>query len=78
MLRITVQHDRQGIRLILEGRLHGPTLDEVERCWTSRDVARKDAAMVVDLRGVTYVSADGKALLARMPVAAPGFSRQAA
>ena len=52
--------------LVVEGRLSGPWVDELARCWAElRD--EKDAGPIrVDLEGVTFVSAAGKALLARL------------
>ncbi len=66
MLRITVQTDKIGALVQLEGRLAGSLVQEVERCW---DAARRDnqgRPLRVDLRSVTYIDSDGKALLRRL------------
>jgi len=46
----------------LEGRLAGPWVQELERCWTDLSSEQRREA-VVDLAGVTYVGDDGKVLL---------------
>jgi hypothetical protein len=52
--------------LVLEGRLAGPWVEELERSW-ARLHETKDAAPVrIDLDGVTFISATAKALLARL------------
>jgi hypothetical protein len=63
MLRITIHQGPKITTLILEGRLAGPWVKEVERAWTA--IAGKDNRRhhVVDLTGVTYVEEEGKTLL---------------
>jgi ABC-type transporter Mla MlaB component len=66
MLRITADDKPRVVTYRLEGKLEGPWVQELERCW--RDIAA-DAnrpALRVDLTGVTYVDAAGKAQLAEM------------
>ena len=66
MLRITVEADAGTIKLRLEGRLAGPGLQELERCWhKSRTLPRK-LVRYVDLAGVTFIDAAGSACLATM------------
>jgi anti-anti-sigma regulatory factor len=63
MLKITLRPDENGHTLLLEGRLAGPWVQELDRCW------REEAGggrLVVDLTGVTFVDPDGKRLLADM------------
>jgi len=65
MLKITTQQEIGTLRLILEGRLAGPWLNEVEQSWR----IIKDSMTVryvVDLTGVTYIEAQGTMLLNRM------------
>jgi ABC-type transporter Mla MlaB component len=67
MLKITQQRDStsKSISLILEGRLGGPWVDELDTCW--RQMATNPAGnSMVDLTGVTFVDENGKALLTRM------------
>lgn len=67
MLKITQQRDptSESTSLILEGRLGGPWVDELDACW--RQLATNPAGgSMVDLTGVTFVDEKGKALLTRM------------
>jgi hypothetical protein len=52
--------------LVLEGRLTGPWVDELARCWEGLRGEKHAGPIRVDLDGVTFVSAAGKALLARL------------
>ena len=52
--------------LVLEGRLAGPWVEELERWWTRLDETKHGAQVRIDLDGVTFISAAGKALLARL------------
>jgi anti-anti-sigma regulatory factor len=67
MLKITQQRDAESesVSFMLEGRLAGPWVEELETCWRQTAVNPRSHA-VVDLTGVTFVDADGKALLMRM------------
>ncbi len=65
MLKITQHRDVQSLSFLLEGRLAGPWVKELEMCW--RQIATNpESHVVVDLTGVTFVDAEGKALLTRM------------
>ena len=65
MLRITTQHETEGLRLVLEGRLAGPWLNELEQSW--RTVKNSMTVRhIVDLTGVTYIEEQGTTLLNRM------------
>jgi anti-anti-sigma regulatory factor len=66
MLRITVDDDARVLTLRLEGRLEGPWVRELERCWRSLLGAVNQPTISVDLRGVTYIGASGQAQLADM------------
>lgn len=52
--------------LVLEGRLAGPWIDELARCWAALRDETHPTPIRVDLEGVTFVSAAGQALLARL------------
>lgn len=53
------------MRLIVEGRLEGAHVLELENCWqTTKPVA--DTQTLVDLTGVTFIDGNGKQLLTRM------------
>jgi ABC-type transporter Mla MlaB component len=65
MFRITTDTDAGSIALKLDGKLTEPWTDELDRYWREAgDFQGK--AVCVDLTGVTFIDADGKALLVRM------------
>jgi anti-anti-sigma regulatory factor len=65
MLKITCCPGTDATKLTLEGRLAGPWVKELDRCW--REVAgTQPSHLLVDLTGVTFIDSEGKALLARM------------
>ena len=67
MLKITQQRDAasESTSLILEGRLGGPWVEELHSCWRQMAVSQQ-ARTVIELTGVTFVDAEGKALLIQM------------
>jgi len=67
MLKITQHRDAasESVSFMLEGRLAGPWVEELGTCWR-QIAANSQSRAVVDLTGVTFVDADGKALLTRM------------
>jgi anti-anti-sigma regulatory factor len=64
MLKITIQPRKTATRLMLEGRLTGPWVEELRRCWEAAADVADD--VIIDLAGVTFIDADGKELLIRM------------
>lgn len=66
MLRITADDHPRFLTFRLEGRLEGPWVRELERCWRGLLEAVNKATISVDLTGVTYIDAAGKAQLADM------------
>lgn len=52
--------------LIVEGRLTGPWVEELARCWAKLREEHQTAPIRVDLEGVTFVNAAGEALLERL------------
>ena len=64
MLRIMLHQDGSQCRLELAGRLCGPWVGETERVWRSAPCSGKQ--IEVDMREVTGVDDDGRALLAVM------------
>ncbi len=66
MLRITIQESREAVTVILEGRLVGPWIREVERAWGGVAGQSGGRPLVVDLSGVTFVAEEGKHLLGRI------------
>lgn len=67
MLKITSQQDpvRQGMSLVIEGRLAGPWVEEL-RVACRRVTENQQCCVRIDLTGVTFIDPDGKALLARL------------
>src|SRR5262245_2475740 len=64
MLRITTHDNPGSLTFQLEGRLAGPWVREAEDCWRSTLAGRPRPAVRVDLTGVTFIDAAGKAFLA--------------
>ena len=65
MLRIRTHCRPTETLLVVEGRLSGPWVDELASCWAK--LREKHAGPIrVDLEGVTFISAAGKALLSRL------------
>ena len=66
MLRITANDSPRALTFRLEGRLEGPWVRELERCWRGMLDEPRRPTVCVDLTGVTYIDAAGKARLAEM------------
>lgn len=64
MLRITTQAEGERTVLRAEGKLVPPWVEELESCW--REHAGRNAEIVLDVRAITYVGAEGKELLGRI------------
>ncbi|WP_447975083.1 hypothetical protein [Nitrospira sp. Kam-Ns4a] len=62
MLKITVRPRGRATEFALEGRLAGPWVAELDRCWRAARAAGA-GPIVVDLSDVTFVDADGQVLL---------------
>jgi anti-anti-sigma regulatory factor len=64
MLKITEQRDtaRDSLSLKLEGRLVGPWVEELNSYCRQMRVNKQNCT-VIDLTGVTFIDASGKALL---------------
>ncbi len=67
MLKITSQRDAalQGVSLVIEGRLAGPWVEELD-AYCRKMFEDDHHCAVLDLTGVTFVDKDGKSLLARL------------
>jgi hypothetical protein len=63
MLRITTTKSDHKIVLEIEGRLAGPWVDELERCWRELPPGM---AVNLWLRAVTFIDEAGRDLLARL------------
>jgi hypothetical protein len=62
MLRITIHNETAATRFIVEGRLVGPWVAELKKCWQ----AVTHTELLVDLSALTWVDDEGKALLGEM------------
>ena len=51
-------------RLFLEGKLSGPWVNELDKCWQTCPAG--EMALLVDLTNVSFVDEHGKELLVRM------------
>lgn len=65
MLRITPDCSNDRVKLRVEGRLMGPWVQELDRCWRELSSDQQRGA-VVDLTGVTFIGEDGKLLLTEL------------
>jgi hypothetical protein len=66
MLRITTNETPQVVTLRLEGRLEGPWVALLVNCWHRELALSGKRRRRVDLNGLTFIDAEGKAVLARM------------
>ena len=66
MLRITVDDQQRVLSFHLEGRLEGPWIAELAECWRDMLALTGKPAIRVDLTGMTFVDAPGKAQLRAM------------
>lgn len=66
MLRITVQDYHGAKRFIIEGKLAGDCVSELERCWQAAGAEHLEEGILVDLSSVTFIDELGKQLLSRM------------
>jgi anti-anti-sigma regulatory factor len=64
MLRITLQHGHDEVRLKLEGDLAGAWVPEVEDAWRAAHSTLDGRSLCLDLTAVTHVDGAGKYLLA--------------
>ncbi len=73
MLRITVNDEAEAVRIKLEGKLTGPWVAELERCWRGVCPCVQQRRLVLDLTDLEFVDAAGKYLLAAMHTRGGGF-----
>ena len=66
MLRIYIHDQVPVTSFVLEGKLVGPWVKELEKHWESAFAASPLRTMLVDLADVSFIDAEGRALLARM------------
>lgn len=73
MLRITVHDDPESLTFQLEGKLAGPWVRVLEECWQSALARQRKPILRVDLTGVTFIDAAGRAHLAALHRAGAEF-----
>ena len=72
MLRIDIHQGKKVTNLILAGKLMGPWVTELERCWNTLISTGPGNSLlpirpvVVDLSEVTFIDEQGKQLVAQM------------
>jgi anti-anti-sigma regulatory factor len=66
MLRITTHNLAPVTSFVLEGKLVGPWVQEMEKCWENALAADPSRAMLVNLVAVTFIDCAGRELLSRM------------
>jgi anti-anti-sigma regulatory factor len=64
MLRITIHDSGASLTFQLEGRLIGPWVAELEKSWRDARAGQPDCRVLIDLTGVSFIDAAGKAFLA--------------
>ena len=66
MLRVTTRINSGTTCLVVEGRLAGACVGELERCWRATASKESSSSILVDLSSVTSVDMIGKELLRDM------------
>ena len=66
MLRIYLHDEVPVTSFVLEGKLVGPWVNELEKSWESALAAYPSRMMLVDLADVSFIDSEGRALLGRM------------
>ena len=64
VIRITCHDEAAITRLVLEGKLAGACVDELDKCW--HDAPAKWATLLIDLTGVSFIDERGIQLLKQM------------
>ncbi len=66
VLRITLRNESECKRFVVEGKLAGECVGELEKCWNALGSDHSPESILVDLSCVSFIDADGKHLLAQM------------
>jgi hypothetical protein len=66
MLRIYIHDELPVTSFVVEGKLVGPWVKELEKCWESALAADPSRSTLVDLADVTFIDSEGRMLLTRM------------
>ena len=63
MLKVTLQESESAMKLVLEGRVAGPWVSELERAWVEAVPQIGSRRVEIDMRNVIYADAAGKRVL---------------
>lgn len=66
MMKIEIREFGDQLVLQVEGRLAGPFVPELEKCWQMARAAHSGWTISVDLKSVTCIDRDGRQLLELM------------
>jgi aryl-alcohol dehydrogenase-like predicted oxidoreductase len=66
MLRITTRNEDAATVFVVEGKLIGPWVQELEKCWRAAVSVEPRIPILVNLAKVTFIDDIGKQLVARM------------
>ncbi|MBV9181147.1 MAG: hypothetical protein JO356_07540 [Acidobacteria bacterium] len=66
MLKISTIDSPIQRRLVLEGKLVGPWISELERCWHTAADGLEGRKVVIDLKNVTVISLEGENALSAL------------
>lgn len=66
MLRIETQQGPTTTSFIIEGKLTGPWVNELEKCWQTATTVAPSRSIVINLVAVAYIDSQGRDLLIRM------------
>ena len=64
VIRMTFHDEAAITRLVLEGKLAGACVDELDKCW--HDAPAKWTTLLIDLTGVSFIDERGLHLLKQM------------
>lgn len=63
MLRITLHESETTVRMVLEGRVAGPWVDELDRVWNETAPRLGAKKLAIDLSDITYADSAGRSIL---------------
>lgn len=64
LIRISCHSEAAATRLVLEGKLAGACVDELDKCWQEKP--DKWSTVLIDLTSVSFIDDRGKQLLKKM------------
>ncbi|HVA71525.1 MAG TPA: TolC family protein [Candidatus Limnocylindrales bacterium] len=66
MMKVTIEREGTRTRLRVEGKISGPWVDELRRCWESLPVESPEHPIAIELADVSYIDDAGKVLITQM------------